>query len=380
MGREYNVYTLRKSQLYPLQPGPVELESAEVENNIHFIRDEYVHDNLYELPDLFRDFAQTTIPSEGMQDEKVTLQSKPTLVTVKALPEKDRSPLFRGAVGNFIIEASLEKTTVTTDDAARLSIAVKGAGNMPLIIAPEVNWPAGIEPYEPRAKEDLNKLVVPVSGTKLFEYPFTIAKPGRYNIPPVSFSFFDVKQGTYKTVSTRPLSIQVTKGTGKRPVTLNQENDRNGKETLVDIIFTNRWLIIVPLAVLMMAGLFTWLYRDNKRQLNRQNSLVKLAAPEVPVVELPVNPLAISGRYLSGEDSRAFYGALNHEVKTFLSEKLEIPFTNITTRDIVTAAGRKGFLNPRAFKYSNCSTISNGNCIHRSLPGRRWRRCITWQG
>ena len=40
-GRDYNVYIVRKVQLYPLLAGDLELGSAEVENNVRFIREEY---------------------------------------------------------------------------------------------------------------------------------------------------------------------------------------------------------------------------------------------------------------------------------------------------------------------------------------------------
>jgi hypothetical protein len=103
------MYTLRKAQLYPLQAGTVELETAEVENNIHFIKEEYINSQQGGLGNMFRDFAQTSIPVEALHDEKVTLQSKPALITVKALPEKGKPPFFKGAVGNFAIEAALEK-------------------------------------------------------------------------------------------------------------------------------------------------------------------------------------------------------------------------------------------------------------------------------
>ncbi|MEO7768935.1 MAG: BatD family protein, partial [Ferruginibacter sp.] len=191
-GREYNVYTLRKSQLYPLQPGPVELESTEVENNIHFIKEEYANRQLFGMDDIFRDFAQTSIPPEGMHDEKVTLQSKPVLIDVKALPDKDKLPSFKGAVGKFNIEANLEKNKFTTDDAGTLNIAISGQGNMSMVIAPDIAWPGGIEPYEAKTKEQLNKMAVPVSGIKVFEYPFTVSKPGTYTIPAIAYSYFDV--------------------------------------------------------------------------------------------------------------------------------------------------------------------------------------------
>ncbi|MEP7141674.1 MAG: BatD family protein [Ferruginibacter sp.] len=345
-GREYNVYTLRKSQLYPLQDGPVELESAEVENNIHFIKEEYVNRQRNDIDDMFRDFTQTSIPPEGIQDEKVTLQSKPALIIVKPLPQKDKSPLFKGAVGNFTIEDALEKNNFTTDDAGKLRIAISGAGNMTLIVAPDIAWPDGIEPYEGRAKEQLNKLVVPVSGTKVFEYPFTVAKPGRYNIPAIAFSFFDVKENRYKTVSTKPLSVVVTSGIGKKPVATNGDIVRTGKEQFFDTLFTNRWLIVIPLSILILTGLFIWMRKENKKHVPatvpKKTEADTIDEGVNTITEIPVNPLILTEERLVGRDTRGFYEALNNELRIFLANKLQIPLATINKKRIAEEADKNG--------------------------------------
>src|SRR4029078_12057777 len=103
----------------------------------------YINSQQGGLGNMFRDFAQTSIPMEALHDEKVTLQSKPALITVKPLPEKNKPPFFKGAVGNFTIEAALEKNSFTTDDAGKLNITISGEGNMSMVISPDIDWPDG---------------------------------------------------------------------------------------------------------------------------------------------------------------------------------------------------------------------------------------------
>jgi len=295
---------------------------------------------------MFRDFTQTSIPAEGIQDEKVTLQSKPALIIVKPLPGEDMLRSFNGAVGNFTLEAALEKNSFTTDDAGKLRIAISGAGNMSLIIAPDIDWPGGIEHYEPRAKEQLNKRAVPVSGTKVFEYPFTIAKPGNYIIPAIGFSFFNVRENRYKTVTTNPLSIVVTRGIGKKPVTMNENIVKTGKEQFFDTLFTNRWLIIVPLAILMLTGLFISFQKENKNQATppAPEKIEEDTAPEgkETVTEIAVNPLILTEEKLVLRDSPGFYKALNNELMKFLASKLQIPLATINKKRIAEEADKKG--------------------------------------
>ncbi|MBC7886815.1 MAG: protein BatD [Ferruginibacter sp.] len=343
-GREYNVYTLRKSQLYPLQEGMVELESTEVENNIHFIKEEYFNRQRNGIADLFREFTQTTIPAEGMHDEKVTLQSKPVLIAVKPLPVKDKSPLFKGAVGNFTIEAALEKNNFTTDDAGKLHIAISGEGNMTMVIAPDIPWPNGIEPYEPGEKEQLDKLTVPVSGVKVFEYPFTATKPGNYNIPAVVFNFFDAREGRYKTVSTKPLSVVVTKGIGSKPVKVNENNIKTGKEPFFDLLLSNGWLIVISLAILALTGLFIRMRKEKKKYIPAlqptENS--GMHEDQKTIMHLRLNPLSLSEEKMISQDTRGFYQALNNELRKFLADKLQIPLATINKKRIAEEADKKG--------------------------------------
>lgn len=348
-GREYNVYTLRKSQLYPLQSGIVELESAEVENNIHFIKESYINAQGGSLDNMFQDFAQTSIPAEGLQDEKVTLQSKPVLITVKPLPEKDQPAQFKGAVGRFTITAALEKNNFTTDDAGKLNISISGQGNMPMILAPEIVWPEGMEPYETQIKEQLDQLAVPVSGTKKFEYPFTISQPGNYHLPAIDFVFFDVKEGRYKMISTDSFSIMVTKGTGKKTPNINNQTIKTGKETFFDILFTNRWLIIIPLAVIIITGLFVWLQKDLKKQGPSPAQNLTKADPAIPnadtaneVTKLPVNPFTLTEEKMIRQDGPGFYNALNNEFRKFLADKFQVPFESVNPINIAEVAEKQG--------------------------------------
>lgn len=344
-GREYNVYSLRKSQLYPLQAGTLELETAEVDNNIHFIREEYLNRQTDIMDDMFRDFSQTTIPAEGMHDEKVTLQNKPVFITVNPLPEKDKPALFKGAVGDFSISADVEKNNFTTDDAGKLRLSITGEGNMTLVNAPDIEWPAGVEGFEPVSKEQLNKLNVPVSGVKYFEYPFTVTSAGRYTLPAVTFCFFNVKEGRYKTVSTNPILINVKKGVSKRATIVSNSNEVKGNEQFFEMIFTNRWMIITPVALLIMGGLFFWLLKD-KKSASIAVPVVKAPADEIRVTKevqaISFSPLSSTEEKLSQPDSHGFYETLNREMRKFLADKFSIPLSTINKKSIAEEADKKG--------------------------------------
>jgi hypothetical protein len=338
-GREYNVYTIRKAQLYPLQPGNLELESAEIENNVHFIKEEYVKRQRDIMNDMFRDFADTGIPAEGVEDHKVTLQSKPLMILVKPLPEVDKPADFRGAVGNFAIEAAITKNNFTTDDAGRLTIIISGVGNMQMVTAPEINWPQGIEGFEPRVTDDLFKTTVPVSGRKIIEYPFTVSRVGNYSIPAVTFSFFDTKDVKYKTVTTKPVNFTVTAGTGK-PKNNTVTETTKGKESFLNQFFSNRWRVVSMVAVIIICGLIFWLKKERKKDkvliaaMLEEEKNATTDGSLSGILLKQQDPLSSATASLNANDSARFYPLLNQSLKQFLADKFGIPLEELNKKSI----------------------------------------------
>lgn len=345
-GREYNVYIIRKVQLYPLLSGNLELGIAEIENNIQFIKAGYVDQHT----DAFNGFAQATIPPEGIDIQKVTLQSKPLNILVKALPDAGKPAGFKGAVGNFTIEARVENDNFSTDDDGKMAVIISGEGNLQMINAPEIAWPQGIEGFDSKATDDLFKGTVPVSGRKIFEFPFTVAKPGKYILPAVEFSFFDLRDEKYKTIRSNPIEIQVAKGTGK-PKGIIAETNFKSKDNFLTRFFSNRLRVVSLVAVLIIIGLIVWLKRDTKKE--KQIAAEALAAEKLKEAETAVeeiatehyNPLLVSEECLDHYDAGMFYRQLNIELKNYLSKKLQLPPENLNRKNIAEQLDARGISN-----------------------------------
>lgn len=351
-GREYNVYNIRKVQLYPLLAGNLELGIVEIENNVQFVKAEYF-DRQQDAFNMFRDLADLNIPPEGMEIHKVSLQSKPLTILVKPLPDENKPVGFKGAVGRFNVYARVENDYFSTDDAGKLAVIISGEGNLQMINAPEISWPAGIEGFDPKATDDLFKGTVPVSGRKIFEFPFTVSKAGAYTIPAMSFSFFDTRDAKYKTVTTAPLEITVTKGTGKPPK-INVDTKIKPSQNYLANFFNNRLRVVSVIAVLIILGLIFWLKRDSKKE--KQAAGERLSAQEIVDAEKPVeellqsqqNPLALAEGCLQRGEVNLFYTQLNLELKNYLSKKFAIPAEELNRKNIVEQLDAKGVSNETA--------------------------------
>lgn len=352
-GREYNVYILRKVQLYPLLPGNLDLGITQIENNVHFIKAAYANEQRDVFNDLLRDFADAVIPADAMEDHKVILQNKPLSIMVKPLPELNKPVNFKGAVGKFEIEAKVEKDRFTTDDAGKLAILISGQGNLQMINAPEIKWPEGIEGFDSKATDNLYKTTVPVSGRKIFEFPFTASQVGNYIIPAVEFVFFDSHDAAYKTVSTKPITITVAKGTGK-PKNIITTDKYAPSDNFLTRFFSNRLRVVSVIAALIIICLIVWLKIDGKQEKKSAETIIEeLSSIEKPVEEIienQQNPLVDAEAQLAKADGKAFYMSLNEGLKKYLSKKFSIAPEELDKKKITEQVDKKGIANETAMQ------------------------------
>ncbi|MFT3909120.1 MAG: BatD family protein [Ferruginibacter sp.] len=356
-GKEFNVYTIRKAQLYALQPGVINLDPAELENNVKFIKEEYARKAGNEA-DMFNAFAGALFPPDAIVSQNVTLESKPIDITVKPLPEENKPASFKGAVGSFNLNAALQKPLFSTDEAGKLSVTITGSGNMQLLTAPEIDWPKGIESFEPKFTDKLVNVTVPISGTKKFEYTFAANDSGHFTIPAIHFSYFDPATATYKCIETEPIVFQVTKGTG-HPVAMGNLVVQNEKPSFINRIFYHRWWIVVFIATVMLMGLIIWLLKDRKPAKEKEQQ--QPSKEEVTAIEKILetsaqnqqNVFEKTEKCLFEDNCFGFYTLLNTELKHYLSHKFSIDQNSINSNTIVPVMDKKGISNDIVLKLQN---------------------------
>jgi len=328
-GRKYNVYTLRKVQLYPLQAGTFTLDPLVSNNKVTFLKAEFANrQNTSGFYDLLEDFSQSLTPQNEMVEKDVTLKSKPVTIIVKPLPTENKPTDFKGAVGYFSLNASLEKNNLTTDDAGNLVVTLSGKGNIQMVNAPKITWPQGLEGYDPKVKDNVDNSSVPMKGTKTFTFPFTISDPGIYTIDSIEFSYFDPELQSYKTLRTPPLTVSVKKGTGNS----NNEYVKAAQKNKDEPFYTNKKLDIVIGISLCLLIILLIFFAKNKKQ-NRESVLethVKVddiendTEEETQELKIPQNPLAEAHDKLKEDDSVGFYHTIHYSLKKYLCLKFKI--------------------------------------------------------
>lgn len=209
-GKTFDVHTIRKVQLYPLQAGVFVIDAMQVKNKVEFSRSAVNKKTEQEIAEGVFGNNDNEIPAEGTEVFETDISTEPVTITVKPAPEKNKPETFAGATGRFEVKAALVSNTLAKNEQGFLEIVIDGKGNFIQITAPVVQWPSGMEGFDPTVKDELDKTKSPLTGRRIFRYPFVCASPGSYKILPLNFSFFNTDSNKYKTISTNTVEVSVS--------------------------------------------------------------------------------------------------------------------------------------------------------------------------
>lgn len=186
---------LKKTILYPQKAGRLTIEPLSLDIGV-------------QLPTNRRDmFGQMIITD----DNKVVSAGAKT-INVRPLPESGKPEGFGGAVGNFDFTVTPSKTTLKNGESLDLFVTASGNGNMKLFTLPKPVVPNALEMYDPVHDEKVTTSLSGMSGKITDKYTIIPQYKGKYAIKPMQFSYFDLNSGSYKTITSKEIMIDVLDG------------------------------------------------------------------------------------------------------------------------------------------------------------------------
>ena len=205
-GVEYNVAEIKKTILFPQRAGTLQLDKMEAQAVVRVRAKRQARNS-----DPFGDFFDDPFFGGNVQDIKHTVTSEPIKILVKPLPD-NAPPSFSGAVGNFTMQAFLDKTTTKANEPVTLKIKISGKGNLKLIDPITLELPPDIETFDPKTNDNISVTVDGVSGTRTLEYLLIPRRAGTYKINALNFSFFNLSKNKYETLQSNEFELKVDKG------------------------------------------------------------------------------------------------------------------------------------------------------------------------
>lgn len=210
-GQNYRYIVLQKALLVPTKTGNLTIDPMKM-------------DIVIGVPTGRADFFGNVI-SKNIRKE---FASPKKIINPKELPLNGKPENFTGAVGDFSFNVTLSKEVLKANESSQLKIDVSGKGNLKLFELPTVETPAELEKYQPERKENVRINTDGISGSVSDSYTIVPQFKGKYKIPKVSFSYFNPKEGAYKTITTDDMYVDVLEG--KELVSPNTENSQNTVE------------------------------------------------------------------------------------------------------------------------------------------------------
>lgn len=205
-GRQYQVAEIRRGALYPQETGKLNIAPLKTDV-VAIIQTQVQHQRTGTIFDFFIDDPFFNFTQQ--QSVVRSLTSNSINVNVKPLPEAPEG--FAGGVGRFDVKAKTDLTELRANEAFTYSVTVSGRGNLSLLEPPVINFPKGMEVYEPRIVDEINKGDNGLSGSRTFEWIVTPQTQGEYDLPDFDYVYFDPSTGQYITKKCNKIHIKVGK-------------------------------------------------------------------------------------------------------------------------------------------------------------------------
>jgi hypothetical protein len=182
-GIPFRVYVLRRVAAFPLRTGELRIGAPELR------------------------LEQTSVFGM-MRGRGAALERLGVPITLDVKPLPDPAP--PGAVvGNYTMEAAVDRTSASVGDAVTLTVNVRGTGNLNDVRVSVPSIP-GVRVLEPEIDDRLSSTSDLVGGERSMRFLLIAEAPGDVTIPALTLPYFDPQTRTYGATETAPMTLTIT--------------------------------------------------------------------------------------------------------------------------------------------------------------------------
>jgi tetratricopeptide (TPR) repeat protein len=145
-------------------------------------------------------FSQASVEQRALQTNALSL-------TIKPLPAGPAD--FSGAVGEFAFTSKVIPTTAAIGEPVTWTIELTGTGNWADISGlPQREVSNEFQVVQPKSRRTMKDGAL-FEGTLSEDVVLVPSQAGTYQIKPVRFTYFDTKAGSYKTITSEPVTVTI---------------------------------------------------------------------------------------------------------------------------------------------------------------------------
>ena len=332
-GRIYETYKLTEVLLSPQQSGDIIIPEASLTARAQVV----VQDSRG---------ANPFFGGRQIYHVSRNVKSNPVTIHVSEFPAGAPAS-FNGAIGNFRLTSKMPEAKIESNSADQIEITISGSGNLKFITAPKVSLPESFELYDTKVVDNIMVNATDTSGNITYTYPFVARSAGEFTIEPIRFTFFNPAKGEYETLATEPYTITVLDD-GTASATPNVERyvgygstmrqlDRDiryihlgtlpAKAASLFVLTPTYWLIVV-----VMVAIFVVVYVLLSKRIRDNHNIVARRMKRADKVA--IQRLRTAERYMNEGNRHAFYEELLRALWGYISDKFNIPVSNLTKERI----------------------------------------------
>ncbi len=316
-GKEYYVQSLKKVALFPQQTGTYEFDPVIVSLGISDGKKR-------------RSFFQRNIKK---------IRRTTNAIKIQVVSNPPNAPLsYSGAVGSYGMNAQVDKRSITTDDAIKITMVIKGSGDAKIVTAPKQDFGKNLEVYEPNIlSEDQMVDKGFVTSQKVFEYLVVPKKTGRFTVQP-KFSFYNPDSSRYETLTSGPFSFNVAQGMKAINTMEAVKTEKELAPLIASPAFVSKPTMLYGsgihwglLGLILAAIPFLFMHKLKlRKEANIDPRLIQAQNAE----KVAIAKLSTAKSHLDAGSSRPFYEEIQNGIFGYLSDRLEMPYSQMNKSDI----------------------------------------------
>ncbi len=347
-GKIYNAAVLRRYMLLPQQTGTLTIDQSEMICQVQIKSSANSAQR-----SVFDDFF------DNYQTVKKRITAPSIRVQVDPLPGGAPTS-FGGGVGDFQMTAKFSKDSVSANEAVSLIITISGTGNINLLEAPKIQFPADFEVYDTKISDKSSKTDRGASGSKEFEYPLIPRGAGTFDIGKIEYSFYDISKRKYISLTSDQLSLKVGKdnsggsnmgstlslGVNKQAVRSVGNDVRYIKTGWSKLKRGNQFFmgsVLYFIVLALIAGFYLLLLKYLSKRIERNRDIAGVKnrrANKVAKARLKTAESLLKQKLYSG-----FYEELHRAILGYCSDKLALPLSDLSREKIADSLAKKSVKN-----------------------------------
>ena len=336
-GRPYRTVTWQQYVMFPQTTGKLEIPSITYEGMV-VLQNRNV--------DPFEAFFNG---GSGYMEVKKEIKAPGLTITVDPLPARPTN--FSGGVGTFTLTANIDKKEVKANDPITFRVTVGGTGNLKLIKQPVVNLPKDFDQYDAKITDNTKLTTNGIEGSMVYDILVVPRHQGKYEVPPVEFTYYDTSSNSYKTLRSQPFTLDVAKGDGSSSVSaytseevkqLNKDIRYIKTEDIrlreVDDYFFGSAFYWISLAVLL--AVFISLFVIFRHRAIENANIGKMRGKRANKVA--VRRLREANKLLKAGKQNEFYDEVLRALWGYVGDKLDMPVTQLSRDNISQQLTERG--------------------------------------